>query len=601
MAIDNNTYYQSKNITIFPSSNAVDNGKLFTETNGRNITKNITNTNYAVSPKPGAFSLTYVNNLVSIAKGKAIINGFEVDAKSDVTFRLPTNTDTIVSDVSNRYNNYYLLCLKTNFDSLDNISGNIQVDGIWYCEGITICYVSLEEYTNNKQNYLLLGGVKQNGDMLENNTIYQKFDAKDIFVHVDTGKNSVPPTQDTDLDSFVNNILKAYYVSKYGDNEYKELVFTDNEPLNYTKEGFDYNNETSVDDNIRDGRYGVRINSDFISVKNKDNNNDGFIKLLNKAIEFYPIFTATATNSVKNIAYDKTNDEIIIKNNNIAFHIATNDVYVTSSSNIKSHLYSKNNDILLESQDSSIRISLVDNKITFTVPDFLTSDDNSIAGIQFVDSKGKTVGLNVANKTETINGWWNNVLQLYDCVHIKAKEDNLLGCLHVDGYVVAGKTNSTANITVPDVAHGGPRALSDGDIYATKAVWSSVYNDIAEVFEVSDNIEDLTQIDKLVLSLDENNVCQVADRKTYSNVIGIASAKPAFCCGGKDIKHGIPVALAGRVYVKYDNKHKIKLGDYVGLSKHKKGYVTKCKKHSKYLCGKVLEIVSSDEIRILVK
>ena len=45
--IDQNTYYPSGNITIFPSSNAVDSGKLMTEFNGRYITINITDLNYS--------------------------------------------------------------------------------------------------------------------------------------------------------------------------------------------------------------------------------------------------------------------------------------------------------------------------------------------------------------------------------------------------------------------------------------------------------------------------------------------------------------------------------------------------------------------------
>ena len=41
------------------------------------------------------------------------------------------------------------------------------------------------------------------------------------------------------------------------------------------------------------------------------------------------------------------------------------------------------------------------------------------------------------------------------------------------------------------------------------------------------------------------------------------------------------------------------LGDFVGLSK-KPGYVTKCRAHSKYRCGKIVEIVDKNIVKILI-
>lgn len=43
--IDTNTYYHASAITIYPMANAVDQGKLFTEFNGRRVTLDITDIN----------------------------------------------------------------------------------------------------------------------------------------------------------------------------------------------------------------------------------------------------------------------------------------------------------------------------------------------------------------------------------------------------------------------------------------------------------------------------------------------------------------------------------------------------------------------------
>ena len=43
-------FYASDKLTVYPASNILGSGKLFTELNGRNANLNITDTNYIISP-----------------------------------------------------------------------------------------------------------------------------------------------------------------------------------------------------------------------------------------------------------------------------------------------------------------------------------------------------------------------------------------------------------------------------------------------------------------------------------------------------------------------------------------------------------------------
>lgn len=200
--------------------------------------------------------------------------------------------------------------------------------------------------------------------------------------------------------------------------------------------------------------------------------------------------------------------------------------------------------------------------------------------------------------------------------NVDGKEDPIPvgGNLWAQGYIVAGQykdvTYTDHNddigtdpslITVPDFVHDGldnRRKIQPGDIYATQ-VWTAVYNDIAEIFDFSDDFVG-KEIVGLVVAQDTKNPTKykIADRYN-KNIVGIVSENPGLCCGGQDCENGVPVALAGRVKVRYEGKQ-LKHGDFVGLSKKTPGFVSKCWHFSKYRCGKVLQILDDEFVEVLV-
>lgn len=638
--LDSNTYYKSKDITIFPSSNAVDSGKLFTEFNGRNITINITDLNYVVSPNPEGYAISYNNttNKIIIAPGKAIINGFEVITSSAISYSLPVagKEYSIVSE--GEYNGYYLLCLHTLFDSLDNLSGNIQVGSTWYCSGIQITYVSKSVYEANPNEYLLLGGVKSDGTIKPNKDRFQRLDAKHILVKLESDSNTgVPPTQTTDLLTFINNYLKSYWVSKSGDNEYGQIVFKTERPNGYLQEGFDHN----LEDPLTSSKFGLKLVSGIITVKDEAKSltaNDTITEIIKDGIigsyhgaykshdndtkySEYLKMSKPTSSGLKNASKLElvsrsgsirlsTEDDSEEDNTNISLYVENrtdgsgyntgNIIYTQRNTGIttKNYLYDglgnirtltpNIGDIALQSNFSKILIQRLNNGTNNPSISFRNSDVTG--NISLVDD---------------VSTNWKNIIQITD----NTKTENL----QTTGFIISGDTftvkneitnkdeitNDPTKIKVPDVANGNSnRNLQSGDIYG-RQVWSAVYNDIAEIFDISDILV-RKEITKLLLAVDNSNPTKytLAD-KDNTCVVGVVSENPAFCAGGDDCKHGVPVALCGRVEVKYQGK-KPKIGDYVGINKKVPGYVTKCKHNSKYRCGKIIDIIDNSTVKILV-
>lgn len=637
--IDQNTYYPSNNIVVFPSSNAVDSGKLFTELNGRNITINITDLNYVVSPNPEGYAISFNSETqqIDIQPGKCIINGFEADTNSVISYRLPT-ADEIVADASqidDNYNGFALLCLQTLFDAQNNLCGNVQVGATWYCTGIRVVYASLEEYTTNPNEYLLLGGVKEDGTVIGNKDRFQRIDAKYILVKIEEDpETGTPPTQTTDLLTFINNFLKGYWVSKIGDNEYGDLLFK-TQPANYLEEGFDYTTEDPLNSN----KFAIKLS------KTTDTSPKGKItlqsetstkvtnlmssELLPESIRFYgenyldDSSIATSGIFADNFSLDKTiystgsslsiysqdliklstpNDNVaLFVENNIKAHGNVkqgNVIYAKSSFNDNTNylvdnignistVYNENQYITLESGTSKIYINSEPNT---GEPGILLQAGSLLGDIKL---------LNYSFEKGENNSSFSNVVSVRDNLKISSNSDDK-GNLQAEGFIVAGKIdgNNPASIIVPDMYNGGERTLKSGDIYGTQ-IWSAVYNDLAEIFDVSDNLVG-EEIVKLLLAVDEENPTKyVLADKQHKCVVGVVSENPAFCAGGKDCKNGVPVALAGRVEVKYEGKTP-KIGDFVKVSNKTPGYATKCKYNSKYRCGKIIDIIDESTVKIIV-
>lgn len=649
--IDQNTYYPSGNITIFPSSNAVDSGKIWTESNGRHITINITDLNYVISPNPGGYDLSYNssaedNSKISIQPGKAIINGFEVNTDVVVSYRLPTSEEIVTQG---DYSGHALLCLHTLFDAQENISGNVQVGSVWYCEGIRVEYVSYEDYINKSNEYLLLGGVKENGTIKPNDDKFTRIDAKYILVKIEGDpETGAPPTQSTDLLTFINNFLKGYWVSKAGDNEYGELLFK-SMPDGYLEEDFDYKTE----DPLNSSKFGVKITktgSTIIVKPETDADINQVTQFLPGIIGFYKglfkgdentTFDESIIASGDKLSTDTYNTsnllELIVDNGVIRLKQSTNTagpmlsveanktthngvetgnvIYAVgqnsnTADNDVSTVYTGTINYLVDNQgriktvnasntNQQISIDTINNVITITEPT-VQGNNRPALKLQSENNIG-SVEIDSTNiKKGTNNSAWNNIVDVYDNLHVKSKTTDNLGSIQADGFIVAGNNFNPAEIEVPDFANsGGNRELKAGDIYGTQ-VWSAVYNDIAEIFDVSDDLVG-KEITKLVVAVDNKNPEKlVLADKYHKNIVGIVSENPAFCCGGKDIENGVPVALAGRVNVKFEGK-KPQVGDFVGISKKTPGYVKKYKHYSaKLCCGKVIKIIDDSTVKILV-
>ena len=587
--LDSNTYYKTGNIVIFPSANAVDSGKLFTEENGRNITKNITKLNYVINP--GDYNLSFTPDEVTIQPGKAIINGFEVTTDTTLNYRLPSAEEITASDELSEYKNYALLCLKTNFDSNSNIFGNITVDDVWYCGGISVGYVSAEDYLKSSENYLLLGGVDTVGNIKENISKYQNISAKDILITLEPDpETKVPPEQSVGLLDFINNYLHGYWFSKAGDNIYGPVIFKQ-APTTYKETGFDYTTE----DLLSSSKYDAKIQSVKSSVDNRtygrlelkntvNNKSDGITE-----IEPKHIILSTAENVTYSFEIDETNKQlnlicagpankgvsIPLNFSNFTLDRINSTVFVENRSNpnanVTNYLIDNSNNITttigIEGKSVSLSAQNVNTKYT------LNSEEQVSIGIK-------------AKASDT----WTNIASVDNNLEVEKSA-------YVKGYIAAGDFGSDpSTIKVPN-GTGDTRPIQEGDIYA-KQVWGAVYNDYAEIFDLDDNIS-ANDVIGLVLAYDEfTEKCVIADKK-HKNIVGVVSENPGFCTGGAGCLNGVPVALSGRVKVKYSGK--IKPGYYVGLNNKFAGTVKKCRKNSKYYCGKVLRIIDKDFIEILVK
>lgn len=683
-------HYLSKDITIFPSSNAADSGKIFTELNGRNITLNIVDKNYVISPNPGGFSLTLKNGKINIAAGKAYINGFEIDVTSDIDIDLPTEEDVVEEG---DYSGIAILCLHTVFDAQENISGNIQEAGSWICEGIQITYPKYEDYIADKKSYLLLGGVSVNGDeIVTNPDLFTKIDAKSITIdiepHIETG---VPPKQETNLYNFINNILKSYWVSKAGDSEFGDLVFR-TEPANYKNKNYNYTDE-SVHNNED---FSVKIFNKKHKVVVKDENNtseaiatDFVVRLDEKSLtfnkekyseetptkEYDATIQAASQNSgnyfvnfvdenldnntettginilnkrgyivISSLAKDSSSFTpsltvsrgTHIENNNI---LAVGGIYASNNNSNNpgigktiNYLCSPHSDDIAviysanlstgsttNPRDASTNTESYKNGVRLCAYDKQSNDANSYGGRVIISSSNdapnyfakielrhsdtennsSSVSLiqGIPNSKTNIDPYFKNAVNVKDNLLVSS-DSTAGGNICSSGFIYSGYDNNTklTDIKVPDIANSGnTRSLKKGDIYG-KQVWSAVYNDYAEIFELNNN----TSVEKAkhcVIALDKKTNKYTIASKENNIIVGIASENPAYCAGGDNTEHGIPVALTGRVKVKYSGK--LKLGDFVKLSKIE-GHVCKGHWFSKNRCGKVTKIIDNNLVEVLV-
>ena len=203
------------------------------------------------------------------------------------------------------------------------------------------------------------------------------------------------------------------------------------------------------------------------------------------------------------------------------------------------------------------------NTVTLTIPRYVDNSKADLAGATFTGPvvapsfQGPLVG-NAASATKATQDGNGNVIS--DTYALKSSVPTKLSSLTNDaGFITSAYTGTftiTGNLTVSGTITGGT------------VVGATYANDYAELFEKGGDTEAGD-----IIALDENS-----DEEKYikanmnsSLIVGVHSSEYGYITGGdenksleENLKNYIPVALAGRVHVKFIGP--AKPGDYVVIS-----------------------------------
>lgn len=315
---DDASYYLSKDSMVWPSSNAVDEGKLTTEENMRNIYRYLGIRNFVT--KYNYFSLTLNANRdgVVVSPGEAVIQGYHFYSKSAITVKVPDNTQ--FDDNGNpKESNYqrideYTLGIALAYDAANHVTGDVvnkaeEVGNSETLSGVYLKWFDKCQLECNYDNILVLGRawVKQglivpdgtiitggrtiwhgfepdpfkdhvyDGDKVEievhghKTTQYDtlrdnmtqiheplySYDSSHFPVELVREKRTKPPTFNTDIQDYINH-LPDWYISKYGDYMTGALRFN-NLSIDAKRE---FLGQEITKDSINDDRYADSV---FIS------------------------------------------------------------------------------------------------------------------------------------------------------------------------------------------------------------------------------------------------------------------------------------------------------------------------------------------------
>lgn len=269
------SYYFSKDSIIYPSSNAIDSGKLHTEENIRNIYRDLTKKNFVTKYTYFSLSLNPNRNGVIVSPGEAVIQGYHFYAKNTVEVKVPDNT---IYDDSGRAATIqpitqYTLGISLSYDAANHVTGDVvnkeaNVGESEVLSGVYVAWFDECQLESNYENILVLGrawvqkgAIVQDGTLLNDERIIyhgfeidpfkdHKFEAKTVEVEVhghkttkyDTLRDNMtqiheplytydsmhfpvelnrqdrtkPPSFVTDIQDYINHI-PDWYTSKYGD------------------------------------------------------------------------------------------------------------------------------------------------------------------------------------------------------------------------------------------------------------------------------------------------------------------------------------------------------------------------------------------------
>lgn len=273
---DDASYYLSKDSMIWPSSNAVDEGKLTTEENMRNIYRYLGLRNFVTKYNYFSLSLNANRNGVVVSPGEAVIQGYHFYSKSSINVKVPNNIQ-YNEDGTPKADNFqrideYTLGITLVYDAANHVTGDVvnkaeEIGNSETLSGVYLKWFDKCQLECHYDNILVLGRawvrngvIVPDGTIVDGRTIYHGFEPDPFKDHVYDGdkieievhghkttkydtlrdnmtqiheplysydsshfpvelireKRTKPPTFNTDVQDYINHI-PDWYTSKYGD------------------------------------------------------------------------------------------------------------------------------------------------------------------------------------------------------------------------------------------------------------------------------------------------------------------------------------------------------------------------------------------------
>ena len=216
--------YNGDHVTCYPSSNAVDDGKLNLEFNMARIVTRLSSKNFCIV-KP-SFELSVITNIttgtpvIQVGIGQASINGMDLIMNDTITIDPPESEGT------------YHLAFKLARDSSSNVLGDLVYGMTTTFEGVYLTYYE-EKPDPMDMDMLFLGQVTWDGneftEVVEDEDKYGRIWAEDILCKLEDPKH--PDIGRLNLQEWLYKV-PDWYMSKEGDTMYGPLILADNRTNN---------------------------------------------------------------------------------------------------------------------------------------------------------------------------------------------------------------------------------------------------------------------------------------------------------------------------------------------------------------------------------
>lgn len=212
------SYYDGNIVTCYPSSNAVDEGKLNLEFNMARLVTRVAKKNFCVVEP--SFILTPSKDIttnrpvIQVGEGQASINGMDIIANGTINIDPPDSNGT------------WYLAFKLVRDKSENVLGDRVVGVSKTFEGLSLTYYKERpKYGDEDPDMLFLGSVNWDGnqftDVEEDPEKYTRLKAEDVGCYINDPKHA--DTTYMDLQSWMDKV-PDWFFSKEGDVCYGEMT-----------------------------------------------------------------------------------------------------------------------------------------------------------------------------------------------------------------------------------------------------------------------------------------------------------------------------------------------------------------------------------------